>query len=213
MLATRQQPMPDRDHSPTFWSQVASAFSGNDTVIFEVFNEPWPDNGLDSTAAWKCWRDGGTCPGVPFQAAGMQTLVNAIRSTGATSIIALGGVRWSNMLSGWLLYEPTDPLNNLVAAWHVYEATQCDNVSCYDDKVAPVLAQVPVLASEIGSHICESKFLNATLDWLDVRQSGYVAWTWNTWGARCASVALVSDYSGTPTAYGEIYRAHLAGAP
>src|SRR5215207_757626 len=41
--ATEQTPMPDRDHSVTFWSQVANAFKTNSSVIFELFNEPYPD--------------------------------------------------------------------------------------------------------------------------------------------------------------------------
>src|SRR5437588_122349 len=67
--ATGQQAMADRDHAPTFWSQVASVFKDNPMVIFEPYNEPHPDNSaFNSTAAWTCWRDGGTCSGVSFQA-------------------------------------------------------------------------------------------------------------------------------------------------
>ena len=75
--ADRQQAMPDRDHSIDFWKQVASAFAANDTVIFDPFNEPFPDSNSDSDEAWRCWRDGGTCVGFSFQAAGMQELVTA----------------------------------------------------------------------------------------------------------------------------------------
>ena len=70
--ATQQVPMPDQDHSPTFWSQVANTFKGNNAVLLELFNEPWPDNQQNSTAAWTCWRDGGSCSGVGYQAAGEQ---------------------------------------------------------------------------------------------------------------------------------------------
>src|SRR6266550_1621215 len=87
--ATSQQAMADRDHSVTFWSQVASTFKGNNRVIFEAYNEPHPDSQRDSVAAWTCWRDGGTCAGVTFEAAGMQEIVSAIRATGATNVIAL----------------------------------------------------------------------------------------------------------------------------
>src|SRR4029077_19436767 len=79
-LATSQKPMADADHAPAFWSSVAAAFNGNNAAIFELYNEPYPDNQQNSTAAWTCWRDGGTCSGVPFPAAGMQTLVNAVRA-------------------------------------------------------------------------------------------------------------------------------------
>ena len=66
--ATGQQPMPDRDHSIDFWKSVARQFSGNDKVIFELFNEPYPDNNKwNSDEGWKCWRDGGSCNGVKYQ--------------------------------------------------------------------------------------------------------------------------------------------------
>jgi hypothetical protein len=209
-LSTWTAPMPDLDHTPDFWSSVATTFKGNDTVVLEVFNEPYPDGARDSAAGWVCWRDGGTCPGVSFQVAGMQTLVNAIRATGATNVIALGGLVWSNSLTGWLAYKPSDPLNNLVATWHVYNFNACSNVICYDAFVGPVAAQVPVLATEIGTSNCDQAYFNTLMSWLDARQQGYLAWTWTAWGGDCSGMALITDYSGTPSPYGQIYQAHLA---
>src|SRR2546426_286195 len=152
--ATGQSPMPDLDHSVTFWSQVASAFRSNDAVVLDLFNEPYPDSNRDTLAGWTCWRDGGACPGQTYQAAGMQTLVNAVRATGATNVIALGGLQYSNALSQWLTFKPSDPLSNLVASWHVYNFNSCNSVSCYDSRVGVVAAQVPVLALEIGDSAC-----------------------------------------------------------
>ena len=66
--ARGQQPMADKDHSVDFWKSVAKTFSSNDKVIFELYNEPYPDNNnWNSENAWKCWRDGGSCSGVGFQ--------------------------------------------------------------------------------------------------------------------------------------------------
>src|SRR5712692_1361874 len=78
--ATRQEPMPNRDHSVAFWTEVASAYQGQGNVVLEPFNEPYPDFNRDTDAAWDCWVNGGTCPGMNFEAAGMQELVTAIRS-------------------------------------------------------------------------------------------------------------------------------------
>jgi len=61
--ATGQKPMPDRDHSVAFWQSVATTFKSNSSVLFDLFNEPYPDSNRSTTAAWTCWRDGGTCPG------------------------------------------------------------------------------------------------------------------------------------------------------
>src|SRR5205814_9386973 len=91
--ADGQRPMLNRDHSLSFWSQVATLFKGNSSVIFDVHNEPYPDNNSDSDEAWRCWRDGGSCSGMSYQAAGMQELVDTIRATGASNGIMLGRVQ------------------------------------------------------------------------------------------------------------------------
>jgi len=209
--------MPDLDHSPAFWSSVASTFKGNDAVIFELFNEPWPDNQQDSVAAWTCWRDGGTCAGVSYQAAGMQTMLNSVRATGATNVVALGGVGYANYLSRWLQYKPSDSLNNLIAAWHVYTFNACSNVTCWDGAPASVIAQVPVSVTETGENHCDATWWNTLLDWLDARQTGYQAWSWSRWSSADCTYstgyvslsALIQDYAGTATPYGQIYKNHL----
>ncbi|TMB95064.1 MAG: hypothetical protein E6J38_06365 [Chloroflexi bacterium] len=213
-LATHQQTMADLDHAVDFWSSVANTFKGNDAVIFELFNEPVPDGSQDSDAAWTCWRDGGTCPGVAFQTAGMQTLLNAVRATGATNVVALGGVGYATYLTRWLQYRPTDPVNNLIAAWHVYNFNICNSASCWDAMVPQLMALAPVLVTETGMDACDATWWNALLDWLDARQIGYLAWTWNRWSTDCSSRALVTDYyAATPTQYGSIYKTHLASLP
>jgi len=208
--ATGQQPMPDRDHSVTFWSQVAAAFKGNDAVLLEPYNEPYPDNNSDTLAAWKCWRDGGTCPGQSFQAAGMQEIVTAIRATGATNVILLGGVQYSNALSQWLTYMPSDPLHNLAASWHIYNFNVCSGTTCWNTTAGAVAAVVPVVATEIGTDNCSTTFMNSLMGWLDAHNSGYLAWTWDDWGTACGDIALIVDYTGTPTTYGQIVKTHLA---
>ena len=82
--------MPSMQHTPTFWTQVATAFKGNNAVVFDLFNEPYPDasnNWSDMTAAWRCLRDGGTCTGIDYEVAGMQDLVDAVRATGASNVV------------------------------------------------------------------------------------------------------------------------------
>jgi endoglucanase len=54
--ATATSVMPDSDHSVTFWTQVATAFAGNDHVIFDLHGEPAPDSGQNSASAWSCWK-------------------------------------------------------------------------------------------------------------------------------------------------------------
>jgi len=207
-LATGSQPMPDMDHSPAFWTQVATAFKGNNSIIFEPFNEPYPDNNQDTLAAWICWRDGGTCPGVGYQAAGMQTLVNTIRATGATNVIGLGGVQYSNTLTRWLTYKPNDPLNNLAADWHVYNFNWCMTVACYDAQVAPVAAVVPLIATEIGCDPYDGAWMTTLMNWLEAHGASYTVWAWSAWGN---ANSLLASWDGTPSSpYGLLVKNHLA---
>lgn len=43
-----------------------------------------------------------------YQAAGMQDLVDAVRSTGSRNIIMIGGIQYATSLVRWLQYKPND---------------------------------------------------------------------------------------------------------
>lgn len=207
LQATEQLPMPNRDHTPELWRQVADAVKDDPYVVIELFNEPWPDWNQDSDAAWRCWRDGGSCPGIDYQAAGMQELVDAVRSTGAENVILAGGIRFANTLSQWLAYAPDDPLGQLGAAWHIYSSGFCADPGCYDGSPAAVAAAVPVVATEMGDEACGDAFMPTLMDWLDAHGVGYLAWVWNTW---TGCMRLIDDYDGTPRgSYGRMYRDRL----
>jgi hypothetical protein len=204
-----QEPMPDLDHAPAFWTSVATTFKSNSSVIFDLYNEPF-------TTSWACWKNGSTaasaspCTDVPFAAAGMQTLVNTVRATGATNVLMLGGLAWSNDLTGWLANEPTDPMNNLAASTHIYNFNACANTSCWNSQDAPVIAKVPVVAGEIGENDCAHGFIDGLMSWLDSQNTGYLAWTWTVVSGGCGSTpSLINDYSGTPDAYGVGLQQHL----
>jgi endoglucanase len=208
--ATCQKPMPDAQYAPQFWTSVANAFKGNDAVVLDLFNEPYPERATgNATSGWTCWRDGGTCAGIGYQVAGFQGLVDTVRKTGATNVIMVGGLAYSNDLSQWLTYKPKDPLNNLAAFAHVYNFNSCASASCFDAQIAPVAQQVPVSLTEIGENTCGHSNIDAVMNWADAKGVGYLGWTWNTWD--CSSgPALISSYDGTPTAFGQGLKAHLA---
>jgi len=242
--ADGQRPMPD-GHSLAFWSSVANEFKGDGAVVFDAFNEPYSPaaNGNSSLAvSWSCWLDGG-CP-VPvanqdgpvndnetYTAVGMQAVVDAIRSTGATQPIMLGGLSYANDLSGWLAHEPVDPAHQLVASFHGYYGESCDTASCWDTTVATVAARVPVVTGEFDQgYDCVdppttpsslTTFDTTFMDWADAVGVSYLAWGWwvlGTTSARCSALgdpgdnyALISDYSGTPVSPdGSTLRSHLA---
>ncbi|WP_274536522.1 cellulase family glycosylhydrolase [Pseudofrankia sp. BMG5.36] len=199
--ATGQQQMADADHAPDFWRSVATTFKGNSSVLFDLYNEP-------HDISWACWRDGGDC-GTGYQVAGMQDLIDAVRGTGATNIVLATGNGWGGDLTGWLANKPADPTGNLAAGWHMYDFGGCATLSCFDTQIAPVSATVPLVAGEFGDTDCNHDFSDQTMNWLDSHGDSYLGWAWNTFD--CGRFpALIKDYSGTPTAYGEGLRAHLA---
>ncbi|MBV9810933.1 MAG: cellulase family glycosylhydrolase [Solirubrobacterales bacterium] len=203
-LALGQEMAPDADHAPAFWSSVAAAFKGYKGIAYDLFNEP-------HDISWSCWRNGcSTSSG--YQAAGMQELISAVRGAGAMQPVIVEGLNWGADLSGWSANQPTDPAHQLVAGWHIYNFSSCNTSSCWDSTVAPVAQQVPVLATEVGENDCGGSFLDALLPWSDRHNIGYLAWAWNA--ASCGGgPSLISDYSGTPTAYGAAYKSYLATSP
>jgi hypothetical protein len=235
VAADRQRPMPNTSYSAAFWQSVANTFKGRDQVVFDLFNAPVPNNNAsddtDEAArrSWECWRDGGTAScdatlslGPPetamsaSQAVGMQTLVDAVRATGATNVILLGGIQWANTLwssaaHNWLSYKPTDPLGNLAATVQIYSASWCTTAACFDSEIAPVAAQAPLIAGEFGIGGCDAaaaQWLNTLMSWFDGHQASYLAWVWSVPGG-CTNGNLVADWNGTPSQYGQIYKAHL----
>jgi endoglucanase len=168
--AVCQKPMPDAAQAIGFWKSVAATFKGNDAVIFDLFNEPYPeraDNG-NQVEGWRCWRSGGTdCVGIPYRVAGLQALVSAVRSTGANNVIMLGGLEWSKQPDPWLSHEPSDPEHNLVASWHSYNFNACNTTSCWTSQIAPVTANVPLIAGEIGENDCADTYIRSLTNWLD----------------------------------------------
>jgi aryl-phospho-beta-D-glucosidase BglC (GH1 family) len=216
--AVCQKPMPDAAEAVPFWTSVAQAFKGNDAVIFDLFNEPYASRATGSaTTGWQCWLNGGTCAGISYQVAGMQSLVNAVRSTGASNVIMLGGEEYANDLGtpgsasdpSILNYLPTDPDHNLAVSWHSYNFNTCSSQSCWTSEVAPVAAQVPVVAGEIGENDCADGYVGPLMSWMDSEGISYLAWAWNA-DFNCSSgPGLITDYNGDPTGYGAGVESHL----
>jgi hypothetical protein len=227
-----QHAMPDA-HSLTFWESVSSAFKSDPAVLFDAFNEPFsPEaNGNSSEAvSWSCWEDGGCQvpgstdlttpnPAVSYTAVGMQQLVDAIRSTGAIQPILLGALSYANDLSQWLAYEPSDPDHQLAASFHNYTGESCDTETCWNETIAPVASQVPVVTGEFDEDDCPpsgadaSDFDNAYMSWADAHGVSYLAWGWVVLEAPqpCSALYLITDYSGTPAEpNGVALRDHLA---
>jgi hypothetical protein len=210
--AERQWPMADAEHAPAFWSSVAATFAANHGIAFDLYNEPY---GI----SWPCWLKGCTASyetegrTVSYGTAGMQSLVNAVRSAGATAQpILLGGLQWAGDDSRWLEYEPADPSHQLAASFHNYNFIGCNHESCWNSTIAPLTAKVPVVTGELGENECRSWYIREYMPWADAHGISYLGWTWNAVGSSwtCSGgPALIKNWEGSPTAFGSGLKRHL----
>lgn len=198
----RNMPMPNADHSVDFWVSMSRTFREAPLVVFDIFNEPHDTD-------WQCWRDGCVMD-EGYTAVGMQALVDAVRSTGARQPIIVSGINYANDLGRWLEMAPTDPVDALMAGFHLYNFNLCDDRPCWEATVLPVAMEVPVITAELGEDTCGGTFIEGYLDWADDHDVSYLGWTFNPWDCR-SGPALVSDHAGTPTPFGRAFRDHILG--
>jgi endoglucanase len=194
-----QQPMADLDHAPAFWTSVARVFRHDHAIAFDLYNEP-------HDISWKCWRDGCAMP-EGWRSAGMQTLVSAVRSTGALQPIIATGIDWGSDLTSWLAHKPRDPRNQLAAGLHVFDFSHCTSAPCWKRTFGPVARSVPVVATELGQRQCGAAFMDRFMNWADAAGVSYLGWSWNPFG--CGGPALIESWSGQPTGPGRQLRARL----
>ncbi len=202
----------DVTYAPTFWQSVAAAFKSNHSVIFNLINEPY-------ITSWSCYLNGGcTTPKVKnvgtWTVIGTQSIVNTIRGTGATNPIIIAGVNYSNDLSEWLSYVPSDTAHAIVAGAHVYfDGLTCENSSCWTSQYAPIeAAGYPFVVDEMGYQAsCTDSKINQLMNWADAQspQIGYWAWSWNPFGCT-SGPSLIKNDSFVPTStYGSGFQSHL----
>lgn len=231
-------PLPDADHSIDFWRAVALAYKSYPNVMFELFNDPyidqWPYFKGDKIAAWKALRDGTEVnmyrPLWPtpekhlWRSAGMQQLVDTVRSTGATNVILQGGISKSADLELWSTYRANDPIKQTAAAWHAFPPSDAQwGDRCYshpgpwcDDRAYEyarniLAADYPVVVTEFGDKNAPgtvgAPFAAALLPKLDSLSISYLGWSFTN--AAQLDYQLIKDNSGTPSdGYGQYVKAH-----
>ena len=231
--ATYQENMADFDHSPAMWASVAQMFLNDPAVIFDLFNEPnnigivgcattapQPacNNAVSEAAAgnieeafwWGAYRGTGAITNQNsgkfgnWQMASMQDMLNAVRATGSTNVCLIGGDEFANDMTGWLTSYPSDPLGQIAASTHIYSWNPYNTLAYWQQYLLPIAAQFPVVIGEFGGGDPWS-FDEPLLQFADQNGISYLAWAWDTWAS------LITDYSGTPTAFGADYKAYLAG--
>jgi len=202
---------PDTD-SVTFWQQVASIYQSYSNVLFELFNEPHPNN-------WTCWQsactvtdtsysqDCGCNKTLTFTDVGMQALVNAVRATGATNLVLVAGMDWGFDLSQIAAYPIQGA--NIIYDTHPYPYAE-KMPNSWDAAFGKISATYPVISAESGEYDCGTSFMGQLLAYFDAHHISWIAWAWVVQGSQCGYPLLIQDYRGTPVpGMGQLIYMHL----
>jgi endoglucanase len=208
LVSRGQQVMADADHAPAFWRSVASTLRSFPGLIFDLYNEP-------QSPPWDCWQSG--CDALAgWRMAGMQSLIDAVRSTGATQPLMIAGLAYANDLSGWLSHPLVDPLDQIIAGFHVYDTgppDYCNTVACWNGAPAAVAQHVPLVTAELGEYDRRNGFVTSYMQWAETlwslgRSVSFVGWSWDV-ALGEGGPSLIESYDGTPTTFGLGIRSYL----
>jgi aryl-phospho-beta-D-glucosidase BglC (GH1 family) len=190
-----QQRMADQN-SRTFWQSVAERYKDDGRVLFELYNEP-------HDVTWSVWLEGGDS-GDGFQVVGMQELYDTVRATGADNLVLIGGLRYAYDLTG----VPDHRVQgyNIVYTTHPYDFADKQPAAWNADW--GFLADTdPIFVTEFGSFNCNPNYAQQLIDFAEQRGLSWSAWAWYPGG--CGFPALIENWSGTPSAVGQIVKTGL----
>jgi hypothetical protein len=210
-----QHSMPDLN-SVAFWKDFAPLYANNPGVLFDLYNEP-------HDVSWDVWLNGGQIRDRPngrnlvakkYACAGMQTMLDTVRATGAKNVVIAGGLDWaydfSGILAGRQLSDPNG--NGVIYANHCYD-NKGDSVHTWINKMEKATATLPVMVSEFGGYSGPSKrvpndnWLLHVLQAIEDHQWSYTAWDLHP----AAGPDLISDWKYTPSPrYGVFVKQALA---
>lgn len=203
-VAGQQQVMADTSHSVAFWTSVASTFSNAPATLFELYNEPHLETDSSFTplccsapSANTVLNSGGNY-GLSFiqgyrgsivnsvsgwGIAGYQTMLNAVRATGAKNVVLMGGTTYSNDETWWTSNKPTDSVSpaQIGEAHHNYnQGLTYDLVTNNAAAVSMLNAPgVPVVVTEGGDSNTSSSYITPLMAACDAQGYGFLAWAAN----------------------------------
>jgi endoglucanase len=133
-------PMPDNDHVPSFWEQVADTFKNDPKVMFRLYEEPWPEfySAGTSLATWKCWSQGdvqylpsgdNTPPTAPTASSSTENCNPLTKDAQGTAYSAVGMQSLVNIIRGTgatnIIQIPGVAFANMFACSNTGSPTQC----------------------------------------------------------------------------------------
>jgi len=206
-----QHELPDK-HSIEFWKSCAAEYANNPAVIFDLYNEPYG-------APWPLWHSGGSVTEniqgkpVTYQAAGLQSLLDAVRSTGAKNLIHAGGLGYSSQLDfpeNDLLKDRTG--NGVVYVSHFYPGWE--NVPSWEARIERAAKKLPLLVEEFGDDAASAPMdtpahrIGQVLAVLRKDNFNWTAWCMHPAARPC----LILDWNYRPTPeFGALVKTALAG--
>jgi hypothetical protein len=200
--------MPDKN-SIAFWQDAATRFKNQPNVIFGLYNEP-------HDVSWNVWLDGGSVTDNPawwnpdqtkvvYEAVGLQKLYDAVRATGATNVVTVGGLNWGYDLSGVLQGYAIAGIN------YTYETHPYANKKDWDKSFGEVSRQYPVYVGEWGFGGHRTNNLDYAHSLLNYMQKYHLPWT--AWDLHVsAGPTLIKNWDYEPTVFGQIVKDQLAAA-
>ena len=182
-----QHRMADANYSIPFWQQVASRYKSNGLVAFDLYNEPHVDSGA-------VWRNGGmvTEAAGTFNAAGMQQMLDTIRSTGADNVVTVSGNNYagdpSPIFQGYGVSG-----TNVVYALHAYTCPHDNDPSCptkpanqtqhIDPRWTRVAVYFPIAVTEFGFPNTSNSTYNDSV----IRYAESQGWGWSAFQVVAAA--------------------------
>lgn len=207
-----QHKLPDIN-SVVFWEDAAQAYANHPAVLFDLYNEPWG-------VTWEQWRKGGLIvesdkkakTKLTYQAVGLQTLLDAIRATGAKNVIVASGGNWAYEFEGIPgAHELSDPTGQGVIYGahpypHSYARLGQETLAQWTARMEKFAAKLPLIVTEFGS---DEKMWKLPKDWNSSDEQwnrGMIAvleahaWSWTAWDFHpAASPSTIADFACTPT--------------
>ncbi|MDR1560469.1 MAG: glycoside hydrolase family 5 protein [Clostridiales bacterium] len=207
--------MPDLN-SLLFWKDAAARYKNLAAVLFNVYNEP-------HDICWNTWKNGGVIGETfatlrapletttrAYYSAGIQSIADTIRKTGANNILIVGGLDWAYSLDGLEGYEIEDHGGSgIIYDSHIYPWKSLD----WELHAGKAADRFPVIIGEFGHYgddaapregeqiLRAHEWITRLLDWIDKRNLNFTAWDFHPTAGPC----LIKNYDNEPTEYFGVY--------
>lgn len=205
------------------WSRLAERYREEPAVLFDLFNEPHSPLPDDSNVLYLLAPNGVPGPSSSRSVTMREwqpwalKLIDAIRGPHPSALIFVAGIGWAYDLRGMPLLDTRGvPLPNIVYSTHVYPWSRTSNLPFgtweaeWDRAFGHLTSRVPVFAAEWGGSAEDVDWGHRLARYFDAHEIGWTAWSWADWPHLITSYRE-PDY--TPTTFGAVVRAALAGGP